>query len=289
MTNINRITPRDHDYSKLLTHIAKPPQYIYYIGDLPRQRRPSVAIVGSRRPTRYGRETTERFATALSQQGIVIISGLALGVDSIAHRACLAADGTTIAVLGNPLPRIYPANHRSLADEIVAHGGAIVAEHREGDGYIFGRWSFLERNRLVSGLADVILVTEAAARSGTLSTAAHALEQGKDVFVIPGNITNPLSEGCNNLLKQGARVATDPSDIISTLAPHTPPTQQTIPAAGATPLETAIIQRLQNGLRDGEEIQRQLHVSASEFNVALTMLEIQGVIRPLGGNQWTLH
>ena len=288
MTNINRITPQDHDYSKLLTEIAKPPQEIYCIGTLPTQRRPSVAIVGSRRPTPYGREVTEQFAAALSRQGVVIISGLALGVDSIAHRACLATGGTTIAVLGNPLPRIYPANHRALADEIVAHGGAIISEHREGDGYIFGRWSFLERNRLVAGLADVVLVTEAAARSGTLSTAAHAIEQGKDVFVIPGNITSPLSEGCNNLLKQGAHVATSPDDLVTVLLPHSSATQQSTQTVGTTPLETAIIQQLQQGLRDGEEVQRHLQVSASEFNVALTMLEIQGIVRPLGSNQWVL-
>lgn len=291
MQQINHTTPQAHQYLNPLCHIAKPPQQIHYLGTLPEERRPSVAIVGSRRPTRYGREVTEQFARELTRQGVIIISGLALGIDSIAHQACVAVGGTTIAVLGNGLPRIYPANHTALAGEIVAKGGAVVSEHLAGDGYRFGSWSFLERNRLVAGLADVVVITEAAERSGTLNTAAHALEQGKDVFAVPGNITSPLSQGCNNLLKQGALPATSPADILAVMTITPPQRQQsensTLPL-GSTPLEAAIIKLLRQGLRDGEEIQRRLGTPISEFTIALTMLEINGVIRSLGANQWTL-
>ena len=151
--------------------------------------------------------------------------------------------------------------------------------------------SFLERNRLVAGLADVVVITEAAERSGTLNTAAHALEQGKDVFAVPGNITSPLSQGCNNLLKQGALPATSPADILAVMTITPPQRQQsenaTLPL-GSTPLEAAIIKLLRQGLRDGEEMQRRLGTPISEFTIALTMLEINGVIRSLGANQWTL-
>ena len=149
----------------------------------------------------------------------------------------------------------------------------------------------IERNRLVAGLADVVVITEAAERSGTLNTAAHALEQGKDVFAVPGNITSPLSQGCNNLLKQGALPATSPADILAVMTITPPQRQQsenaTLPL-GSTPLEAAIIKLLHQGLRDGEEMQRRLGTPISEFTIALTMLEINGVIRSLGANQWTL-
>lgn len=283
---INYIVPNKHKYLQILEHIDKPVERLYYLGTLPETRRPTLAIVGSRKPTRYGTEVTERFAFELASKGVVIVSGLALGVDAIAHRAALDAHGTTLAVLANALPEISPHTNRELGERIVREGGAILSE--TGEDEPLGKWSFLYRNRIVSGLSDAILITEAGARSGTLNTAAHALAQGKEVFVIPGNITSPLSAGCNNLLKQGAIPVTSPDDILEIIAPDLLSPQASL-ALGSNSLETEIIQLLQGGIRDGDDIQSQLKIDASELAGALTMLELTGTIRSLGANQWTLR
>jgi DNA processing protein len=140
----------------------------------------------------------------------------------------------------------------------------------------------------VSGLSDAVLITEAASRSGTLNTAAHALEQGRDVFVVPGNITSPMSAGCNQLLKQGATPVTCVEDILEVLAPQLL-TEQTQLTLGSTPEEVLIITLLQNGVRDGDELQRKSEVEPSALSMTLTMLELNGTIRALGANQWTLR
>lgn len=283
---INRMSPQKHKYLQILTSLAKCPDKLYMIGTLPEERRPTVAIVGTRKPTAYGREVTHQLAYELAQKGIVIVSGLALGVDGMAHRGALEAGGTTIAVLANGLPDIYPATHQSLADEIISHGGAIMSEYEPGTSA--RDFQFLERNRLVSGLSDAIIITEAAARSGTLNTAMHALEQGKEIFVVPGNITSPLSAGCNALLKQGATPVTSVSDVLEIIAPDLLKPQISL-ALGSTPLEATILGLVQSGIRDGDELQQLSEVSASEFAQALTMLELSGIVRSLGGNQWTLR
>jgi DNA processing protein len=283
---INKISPLSHHYLQILEPLAKCPKELYIMGDLPEQRRASVAIVGTRKPTAYGKEVTHQLAFALAKRGVVIVSGLALGVDGLAHTAALEAGGTTIAVLANGLPRIYPAAHKHLARRIINEGGAVISEY-EPDSAARG-YQFLERNRLVSGLADAIVITEAAQRSGTLNTAAHALEQGKDVFVVPGNITSPLSAGCNALLKQGALPATSPDDILEVIAPELLKTQAVLPL-GQNASESAIIALLQAGVRDGDELQQRSKLPPSDLNQSLTMLEIAGTVRSLGGNQWTLR
>ncbi|HEY0965145.1 MAG TPA: DNA-processing protein DprA [Candidatus Saccharimonadales bacterium] len=283
---INKISPLDNKYLQIVDNIAKPPKSLYYAGTLPEKRLPTVAIVGTRKPTSYGKEVTVRFAEELARRGILIVSGLALGVDGLAHKAAIEAGGKTIAVLGNGLPEIYPASHRNLANEIINSGGAIMSEyepHTKARPHYF-----LERNRIVSGLADAIIITEAAAQSGTLNTAAHALEQGKEVFVVPGNITSPMSLGCNQLIKQGATPLTDSDDILSVIAPDTLASQAILPL-GSNPLETSILQFMASGVRDGDEIRLKAGLDATEFSTALTMLEINGVIRNLGANQWTIR
>lgn len=283
---INRATPDKHKYLQLLANIPASPKQLFIMGTLPSQRLPSVAIVGTRKPSSYGKEVTQRLSYDLAKKGIVIISGLALGIDGIAHRAALEAGGTTIAVLANGLPQIYPATHKELGGQIIQQGGAILSEYEpETSARIY---QFHQRNRIVSGLSDAIIITEAAARSGTLNTAMHALEQGKEVFVVPGNITSPLSSGCNTLLKQGARPALCADDILEVIAPDLLQSQATL-ALGNSPLETTIIQLLTSGVRDGEELQQRSGSSISEFNAALTMMEITGTIRALGANQWTLQ
>ena len=288
---INRIRPDEHNFTQRLASIANPPKSLCFMGKLPTSGAPVVAIVGSRKPSAYGREVTEQLAGDLAKAGCIIVSGLALGIDGIAQKAALEAGGTVIGVIPNELPDISPQTNYKLAMNIIKNGGAILSEWKKGDGKVVNRWSFLERNRLVSGLADAVIITEAAERSGTLNTAAHALSQGRDVFAVPGNITSPLSAGCNALLKQGALVATTATDILDVIAPSTTQsaTDQAITPLGETPAENTIIDLLRTGLRDGDQLQQQSGLNPADFATALTMLEINGVIKPLGANNWTLR
>lgn len=283
---INRISPDEHEYLQILSTIAKKPKALYYSGKLPDAHRPTVAIVGTRKPTSYGKEVTTRFASELASKGVVIVSGLALGVDAIAHTAALEAGGTTLAVLGNGLHYIYPAANRTLAERILKNDGAILSEYEEG---IDARsHQFLERNRIVSGLADAIIITEAAQRSGTLNTAAHALEQGKEVFAVPGNITSPMSLGCNALIAQGATPLLSSDDILEVIAPDLLGGQTSL-FRSDDPLQQKIIDLINSGVRNGDELQQVVGCSATDLSTALTMLEINGAIRALGGNQWTMR
>lgn len=286
---INRIRPDEHNFTQRLASIANPPKSLCFMGTLPTNGAPVVAIVGSRKPSAYGREVTEQLASDLAKAGCIIVSGLALGIDGIAQRAALEAGGTVIGVIPNELPDISPQTNYKLAMNIIKNGGAILSEWKKGDGKIVNRWSFLERNRLVSGLADAVIITEAAERSGTLNTAAHALSQGRDVFAVPGNITSPLSAGCNALLKQGAYPATEAKDILQIIAPEQlkKSSQNQLPL-GSSPEETIIINLIAGGVRSGDQLQQQSGLSASNFSTALTMLEINGVIKPLGANNWML-
>lgn len=283
---INNIRPQDNNFTQIITTIAVVPKKLYYIGNLPESRVPTVAIVGTRKPTTYGREVTERLTNELASRGIIIASGLALGVDAIAHRAAIEAGGVTIAVQANGLAKIMPSTNRQLGEDIITSGGVIISEYEPNDPPYPAR--FLERNRIVSALSDAVLITEASARSGSLNTARHALEQGKEVFVVPGNITSPSSAGCNQLLRQGATPVTRVEDILEVIAPQLLEPQTKL-ALGDNPEQTAIIEQLQAGIRDGDELQRLSGVSASDFATELTMLEINGIVRALGANQWTLR
>ena len=286
---INRIRPDEHIFTQRLASIANPPKSLCFMGKLPTSGAPVVAIVGSRKPSAYGREVTEQLAGDLAKAGCIIVSGLALGIDGIAQKAALEAGGTVIGVIPNELPDISPQTNYKLAMNIIKNGGAILSEWQKGDSKVVNRWSFLERNRLVSGLADAVIITEAAERSGTLNTAAHALSQGRDVFAVPGNITSPLSAGCNALLKQGAYPVTEAKDILQIIAPEQlkKPDQNQLPL-GSSPEETIIINLIASGVRSGDQLQQQSGLSASNFSTALTMLEINGVIKPLGANNWML-
>lgn len=283
---INKATPDKHEYLAMLNTIAKPPKNMFFIGSIPVHRQPTVAIVGTRKPTPYGKEVAYRLAYDLSKYGVIIVSGLALGTDGIAHRGALEAGGITLAVLANSVDQIYPRSHQALAEQIVANHGAVLSEYEPPTSP--RNYQFLARNRIVSGLSDAIVITEAATRSGTLSTATRALEQGREVFVVPGNITSPLSAGCNALLRQGAQPATCAEDIIEAIAPQLLQSQPSLPL-GSTAFESTIIQLLQSGVRDGDTLQYQSGIAIADFNHALTMMEINGVVRSLGGNQWALR
>jgi DNA processing protein len=200
---VNTLTLNAPDFPDILKHISPVPKNLFWSGQSIGSwiERPKVAIVGSRRISPYGRAVTEKLAGELARAGVVIISGLAYGVDITAHNAALAARGITVAVLPSSLEEIYPPAHRNIARQI-SEKGTLISEYPVGA--ISFRSNFIARNRLVSGLADVLIITEAALKSGSLHTARFALEQGKTVMAVPGNITSPTSEGCNNLIKSGA-------------------------------------------------------------------------------------
>lgn len=282
---INEFSPDEHVFLQRTAYIALPPERLYVIGSLPSESVKTVAVVGSRRPTAYGREVTRQLAGDLAAAGVMVISGMAIGIDAIAHAAALEAGGTTLAVLPSGVDDPYPKTNRELARNILRSGGALVSEYPPGTSAM--QFRMLERNRIVSALADALIVTEAAARSGTLSTVAHALDQGRTVFAVPGNITSPLSGGCNQLIKQGAIPITEAADVLSVLGINSDTQQQLV--FGSNPAETAILDLLRAGIQDGDTLLLQSKLSTSDFNQALTMLELGGAIQPLGGHQWILR
>jgi len=284
---VKKLTLHDNAYPLDLANIAKPPEVLYYVGADPSEwlNRPRVAVVGSRSVTPYGKQVTEKLSRELAEQGVVIISGLALGVDGIAHAACLDAGGTTVAVLANGLDKVYPANHTALARRIIEQGGTLISEYPVGTPSL--RHQFIARNRIVAGLAQALLITEAAEKSGTLHTARFALEQGQDVLAVPGSIFSPNSAGTNNLIRSGAVPVTCAKDVLYALGIDTAVTN-TARLRGNNADEQTLIDLLQTGITDGHALLVQSTLSAPVFNQALTMLEISGKIRSLGNNHWAI-
>lgn len=286
MQNIKNIAPQDDKFLQRIADIDTPAKSLWYIGKLP-ERRPTVAVVGSRKPTAYGRAVSQQLVGELARHNVIIVSGLAIGHDGLAHRACLDAGGTTVAVIGNGLNDIYPHRNQGLAQDIIAAGGAIISEYPP-DAPVYPS-HFLERNRLISALADVVVVIEAGERSGTLNTASHALAQGREVMAVPGNITSPLSRGCNKLIAEGATPILSARDILDTLhiddeAATTQPTKRQI--RFDSPESQRIYDLITDGHNDGDELGQLSHLSASELNIALTMLELNGYIKGVGGNKF---
>ncbi len=203
-------------YPELLAQISSAPIVLFVQGQAGLLKSPQIAIVGSRNPSMRGRELGQEFAKQLTQAGLTVTSGLALGVDAAAHQGALAASGPTVAVAGTGLDRVYPARHRELAETIV-QTGAYISEFVPGAGARAEH--FPRRNRIISGLSYGVLVVEAALKSGSLITAHFAAEQGREVFAIPGSIHNPLSRGCHSLIRQGAKLVEGVEDIMEELKP----------------------------------------------------------------------
>lgn len=283
---IFQINLSDYNYLRDLPHIPDPPKKLFIRGKLPAKRVKTVAIVGTRKPSAYGREIATKIASECAKNGIVVVSGLALGIDSIAHRAAIDSGGKTIAVLANGVDKIYPRSHEDLGQKILQTNGAILSEYPNNTPA--RPWQFLARNRIVSGLADAVIIIEAASRSGTLSTANHALDQGKEIFAVPGNITSPLSAGCNQLIKNGANPLTSVEDLLDFLIPDRFE-KQTQLFKGDTREENVILEFLsKNGTTSSDTIIKQTKLSASEFNQAITMLELKGLVLNNGGEKWSL-
>jgi DNA processing protein len=220
-------------YPPLLAQIPDPPLVLFLEGDAAALSLPQLAIVGSRNPTALGRDTAMQFARHLAQAGLVITSGLALGIDAAAHRGAIEAGAKTVAVVGRGLDAVYPRENEGLAQRLLASGGALVTDVPVGVGPL--RHNFPRRNRILSGLALGTLVVEAALQSGSLITARLAAEQGREVFAIPGSIHNAVARGCHRLLRQGARLVETVDDIFEELAPILRDLSLFVPATSRSP------------------------------------------------------
>lgn len=280
---VNKLTLSSPLFPADLANIPDPPKQLFYIGNLEAcLAKPRLAIIGSRKVSGYGKSATLKLAKEAAEQGITVVSGLALGVDGLAHQATLEASGSAIAVMAAGLDSIHPAANRDLAERILRQGGALVSEYPVGTQPY--KTNFVARDRIISGLSQAVLITEAAVKSGSLHTANFALEQGRTVMAVPGNITSELSVGTNNLIKMGATPVTELRDILAAMELQQTE-KQSVPM-GATPEEAAILQLLATGTSDASEL---LHISDLKpqvFNQTLTMLEITGKIRPLGAGHW---
>jgi DNA processing protein len=266
----------DSEYPALWTQIAIPPCAFYAEGRVDLLNAPlSVAIVGSRNATPRGQADAREFARALSDAGVVIVSGLAAGIDGAAHRGALEGAASTIAVVGTGPDRTYPRQHAELAREI-ARRGCVVSEFPVGTPPL--DWNFPRRNRLISGLARAVLVIEAAQRSGSLSTAHAALEQNREVMALPGSIHSPLSRGCHGLIKQGARLVDCVEDIAQEIGLR-PAKEPDSPRNGEDP----VLEAMGYGPVTPEHIAHRCGLDAATLAARLSWLEIEGRIQPLGG------
>lgn len=258
------------------------PGRLCVLGRLPRDDRPSVAVVGARRSTGYGNETARRFARELAANGVQIISGMAWGIDGMAHEGALDAGGDTFAVLGCGVDVCYPAGHRKLYERLVERGG-VLSEQPPGMPPLAGH--FPARNRIISALADLVLVVEAGEKSGSLITADFALEQGKDVFAVPGRIGDPLSRGCLNLLRQGAGLADSPLVLLEALGAS--------PGKNGEP-EKILLAKEENIVYSWirlqpvslEELVQKTGMSAGKVLGILVELELKGCIREIHKNDY---
>src|SRR5881296_4156551 len=292
----------DERYPELLRAIYDPPPVLYCDGSVEPGDRQAVAIVGSRQATPYGRRITETLAGELSALGFTILSGFARGIDAAAHRAALAAGGRTIAVLGCGLDVDYPSGHASLRTEI-AGSGAVLTEFAPGTAPF--ATNFPRRNRIISGLALGVVVVEAAEDSGSLITARLALEQGREVFAVPGPIDAPTSQGPHGLLKQGAKLVETVDDIVEELLPQletmrTPLSQDSmVTGAGKrrsfapkppdlSPEEQVVLRVMGREPRHLDDLTEQSHLPAAEVARILLGLELKALVHQLPGQQYCL-
>jgi DNA processing protein len=279
--SVQVITWEDDTYPRHLKEIDQPPPVIYLRGNLLPEDEWAVAVVGTRKVTAYGRQVTEEVASALARNGVTIVSGLARGVDSIAHQAALNAGGRTLAVLGNGVDRVYPPENRKLATQIMEHG-ALVSDYALGtppDGV-----NFPPRNRIISGLSMATIVVEAGDTSGALITASFAVEQGRDVFAVPGNINAPQSRGTNRLIRDGAQPLLNPQDVLEALNLTMATEYQAVRVAlPSDPVESKLYQLLSHEPKHVDEIRAQANMPIETVSATLVMMELKGMVRQVGG------
>jgi DNA processing protein len=289
----SRLIPVTHaDFPPLLRQIPDPPAALFVRGDARLLAEPQLAMVGSRNPSSEGRRNAEEFAAYLSRCGLVITSGMALGIDAASHKGALKGSGHTVAVWGTGLDKAYPPRNRELAEEIAAHG-SLVSEFPPGTPPLPAH--FPRRNRLISGLAVGTLVVEAARQSGSLITARLASEQGREVFAIPGSIHNPMARGCHRLLREGAKLVESAGDILEELAPllglELPATE---PASGAVSAEAPedpeyrlLLNSLDFAPTSVDSLVERTGLTPDVVSSMLLMLELQGHVETSPGGRYS--
>lgn len=282
---IQKITIDSPNYPRLLKEIYDPPKELYIWGELRAEENYPLAIVGTRKISNYGKQITIDLTRNLAKAGLTIISGLALGVDGLAHQTCLDVNGRTIAVLGSGLNHIYPSIHQKLAEKIVKLGGAVISEYRPETGPT--KWNFPARNRIIAGMALGVLVIEAPETSGALITARCALDSGREVFAVPGNINNQNSVGTNRLIKLGAKVVTKAEDILESFNLELIQ-QSKKEIKPASEEERIILDILLKEPVHIDEIIRKSKLESPIVNSTLTIMEITGKVRHIGGGVYSL-
>ena len=287
--NITTVSLCEPDYSPLLKEISDPPHTIFYRGTLPDPNKPALAVVGTRKMSEYGKRACEEIVSGITRQGIVVISGMALGIDGIAHQAALDAGGKTTAVLGCGIDKqtVYPAAHKLLSEQILQTGGCVLAEYPPG--FLPTQYSFPARNRIVAGLSLGTLVIEAPEESGALITARLALEYNREVFAVPHSIYAANGIGPNNLIRMGAKPVSRAEDIIEALnlksltqiADHKKITP-------SSPAEEKVINVLISGPAYIDRIIKESGMDSQSANSTLLLMEMKGKVRNLGGMNFTL-
>lgn len=269
------------DYPRPLEILPDPPPALFVWGKLQERDRFAIGVVGTRKPSAYGRMVAERFTRDLCEAGLTIISGGALGVDTVAHRTALESGGRTIAILGSGLGNMYPSENRALFRRIADSGGAVVSEyhwHAAPDA-----WRFPVRNRLIAAWGLGTLVVEAPEASGALITARHAIEYGREVFAVPGSIDNPKSRGCHALIKDGAALAECAEDILSALKIQSEPRERTLNLPLLTETQEKLLNALDLEPRHLDALARQVGLPVHTAQAELTMLEMHGLARRMPG------
>ena len=274
------------DYPGLLRQITDAPPVLFVRGSLTPADEWSVALVGTRKATVYGREVAHRLATDLVQNRVTLVSGLARGIDSIAHKSALEAGGRTLAVLGCGVDFIYPAEHRKLAEAIVENG-ALISDYPLGTRPEAA--NFPARNRIISGLSLGVVVVEADVKSGALITADFALDHGREVFAVPGSILSPASAGCNRLLRDGASIVTEVGDILEVLhLDQVSEKQLAREILPSNPTEAAILERLTAEPRHLDELSREIELPVETISSTLVMMELKGMTRQIAPLQYVV-
>lgn len=282
--NITLLTSLDEDYPRRLKEIDQPPPVLYVRGTISQQDEWAVAIVGTRKVTAYGQQVAEDVAAFLARNGVTVVSGLARGVDSVAHHAALNAGGRTIAVLGSGVDYVYPSENRALAEDLTERG-ALLSSYAPGTPPESS--NFPPRNRIISGLSIAVVVVEAGQKSGALITASFAVEQGREVFAVPGNIFAPQSKGANRLVRKGAHPLLSPEDLLEALnltmiTEHQ--SARTVLPADAT--EAALFSVLGHEPMHVDEIGAKVDLPIDQVSAALALMELKGIVRQVGGMQY---
>lgn len=282
------LTWDDADYPENLRRVPNPPPVLFVRGDLRPEDRWAVAVVGTRRASAYGREVAHTLATQLARNGITVVSGLALGIDAVAHQAALDAGGRTFAVLGSGVDQLYPQQNRALGEAITRQGG-VISEY--GLGTRPEARNFPPRNRIISGLSRGIVVVEAGLRSGALITAKFALEQGREVFAVPGSIFHPGSAGCNELISNGATPLLSVEAMIDDILGELNLTRVQEQAAAsrqvpADPLERALLEQISSAPSHVDDIVRQSAIPAQQVSGLLAIMELKGIVRQVGNMRY---